>query len=122
MAKNLGDWTESGANWVDIDGAVGGEYAFAVSAEHGKQMLRAVARNSAGEAVTEALSVLVVSAPSFVTQPKSVSVDEGDTVLFTTEVAGLPKPTVEWFQASAQRAEPMPSTPPSRVGLPKTGN
>ncbi|WP_233558310.1 alpha-L-fucosidase [Tessaracoccus sp. OH4464_COT-324] len=96
--RNTGDWTQEGANWVDLE-AKGPEFTLEVAAEHNQWVVRAVAVNEAGEAATDPLSIVVVSEPSFTAQPKPIEVKEGEQAAFEVAVDGLPTPGVEWLRA-----------------------
>ena len=44
------------------------------------------------------LSEELSDAPSFITQPRSQNINEGQNVLFSCEVSGEPSPEIEWFK------------------------
>lgn len=89
--------TNAGAAWSPIEGATSSTLAIerASVSETGDQF-RAVYRNSAGEAVTKAVTLTVRKAPAVTLQPLSITVEEGQNAVFEAAASGSPAPTVKW--------------------------
>ncbi len=91
--------TDSGSTWNDISGATTTSYSFTTtSADNGKQF-RAVFTNSLGSASSNAATLTVNTPPAVTTQPVPLTVNAGQTAVFTAAASGSPAPTVQW-QAS----------------------
>lgn len=91
---------DSGASFVDIDGATTASLALAGTtlADEGS-LLRVVARNSAGSATSEAVALHVAAAlvlPAFTAQPTDVSVNAAQAARFAVSATGNPAPDYQW--------------------------
>jgi hypothetical protein len=92
-------WQQStnGTTYTNIAGATGLSYTItSVTASQNGYRYRAVFTNSAGSATTAAATLTVVSAPSVTTNPRSATVNAGQTATFTAKASGNPVPTVQW--------------------------
>jgi len=88
---------DGGASWSAIEGATSAALTIvaATTSESG-ELLRAVFRNAAGEAVTSAVSLTVRSPPAVTRQPAGETVEAGQGVTFEALASGSPTPTVQW--------------------------
>ena len=90
----------SGAGWGNIIGATSASYSTPATAvgDSGKQY-RVMATNATGN-VTSSIAMLTVNAaataPSFTTQPASVTITAGQSTQFTVAASGSPAPTYQW--------------------------
>jgi len=89
-----------GSTWTDLPGANSTTYTFtAQSADNGTQY-RAVFTNSAGSAVTSAALLTVYTLPVITLHPSNLTINEGQTAIFTASATGNPAPSIQW-QTSA---------------------
>ncbi|HWB08540.1 MAG TPA: immunoglobulin domain-containing protein [Pirellulales bacterium] len=92
-------WQQSsnGTTYTNIAGATGLSYTIAsVTPSQNGYHYRAVFTNSAGSATTAAATLTVASAPSVTTNPRSATVNAGQTATFTVAASGNPTPTAQW--------------------------
>ena len=91
--------TNAGGSFADIAGATGSSYTTTatVVGDNGHQY-RVVATNTVGSVNSNAatLTVAVPAAPSFTTQPSSITVNQGQNTSFTVAASGTPTPTLQW--------------------------
>ena len=92
--------TNGGTSFADIAGATGGSYSTAatVVGDSGRQY-RVIATNGSGSATSNVATLTVNPtpvAPSFTTQPVSVTITAGQSTQFTVAVSGTPTPTLQW--------------------------
>jgi hypothetical protein len=95
-------WQQSTSNnggnsYSNISGATGTTFTLtsATSSQNG-YLYRAVFTNSVGSATTSSATLTVQSAPVVSTNPKSQTVNAGQTATLTAAAAGNPTPTVQW--------------------------
>ena len=89
--------TDGGATWKNLTGATANVLKLNnVSKTLNGEKFRAVFKNAAGEAVSEAATLNIVDPPHVLRQPLSTTVIEGETATFTAEASGNPTPTVQW--------------------------
>lgn len=91
--------TNGGGSFADIAGATGSSYTTPATAagDNGNQY-RVTATNGSGTTTSNAatITVTVLSAPGFSTQPVSATISEGQSAQFTVGVSGTPTPTLQW--------------------------
>lgn len=89
--------TDSGASWSNVGGATSDQLTISgVKTGSSGQEYRAVFKNAAGEAISNAATLTVVKRPSVTKQPLSATVVEGENANFETAGTGFPAPTVQW--------------------------
>src|SRR5262249_59497903 len=89
--------TNGGSTWSNIAGATSTSYTIsATTANQNGYRYRAVFTNSAGSATTTSGTLTVQYAPTVTTNPRSATVNAGQSVTFTTATSGNPTPTVQW--------------------------
>ena len=91
---------DSGAGWGNIIGATSPSYTTpaTVVGDSGKQY-RVMATNATGNVTSNAATLTVnaaATAPSFTTQPVSVTIVAGQSTQFTVAVGGTPTPGLQW--------------------------
>ncbi|HUB73821.1 MAG TPA: IPT/TIG domain-containing protein [Solirubrobacteraceae bacterium] len=95
--------SDGGVSWSAVEGANTGKLtiASAKAAENGEQ-LRAVFKNSSGQAVSKAatLSVKARTAPKVTLEPSNATVEAGQSASFEAAASGSPAPTVQWEVSS----------------------
>jgi alpha-tubulin suppressor-like RCC1 family protein len=93
--------TDGGFTYVPIEGATSNTLSLpGVTTAQSGSRFRALFKNAAGEAMTEAAQ-LTVSAPPVVTeQPQSTTVEAGQPATFETAASGSPTPTVQWERST----------------------
>jgi hypothetical protein len=92
-------WQQStnGTNYTNITGATSATYTIsAATATQNGYKYRAVFTNGVGSATTAAATLTVQYAPTVTTNPKSTTVNAGQTATFTAAAAGNPAPSVQW--------------------------
>jgi Immunoglobulin I-set domain len=92
-------WQQSingGGTFTNIAGATSTPLMFtALVAQNGNQY-RAVFNNTVGTATTTAATLSVTQAPAITQNPTDVTVNAGQTAIFTAAASGAPAPTVQW--------------------------
>ncbi len=91
-------WQESlnqGSTWQNINGTSSTLTFQALSARNGTQF-HAVFTNTGGQATTHSAMLIVNTAPSVTTNPKSQTVSRGTPVTFSAAASGTPTPSVQW--------------------------
>lgn len=83
-------------NGTAINGATSGTYTLSSVATLDAGTYQAKVSNSAGSAMSDQATLVVVSLITFSTQPQSQSVATGSAVTFTAKANGLPAPTYQW--------------------------
>lgn len=86
-------WRKDGVN---ISGAVSAVLTIANIAASDAGTYSVVVSNSAGSITSVPATLTVQSAPAFVVQPQSVTVNAGSPANFSVEVSGLPAPSLQW--------------------------
>ena len=100
-------WILNGVELANSD-----QYRYGVSGNDHTLAIKEVSQQEEGvitcEAKTEhglvkcqfdtTVSVNISDAPSFLVQPRSQNINEGESVKFTCEIAGAPAPEVEWLK------------------------
>jgi hypothetical protein len=92
-------WQQStnGSTYTNITGATSTSYTIsAVTASQNGYRYRAVFTNSVGTATTASATLTVQYAPTVSTNPKSTTVNAGQTATLTAAAKGNPTPTVQW--------------------------
>jgi hypothetical protein len=92
-------WQQStnGTTYTNIPGAAGLTYTIsAVTASQNGYRYRAVFTNHAGSATTSSATLTVQYAPAVTTNPKSTTVNAGQTATLTAAASGNPTPAVQW--------------------------
>jgi alpha-tubulin suppressor-like RCC1 family protein len=86
-----------GATWSNVSGATSEQLTItsAKTSSSGHQY-RAVFKNVAGSATSEAATLTVQKVPAVTKQPASQTVDEGQNAVFEASASGFPTPTVQW--------------------------
>jgi alpha-tubulin suppressor-like RCC1 family protein len=89
--------TDGGKTWTEIPGANSDPLVLeAVTHEQNGYEYRAVFKNAAGSATTNAAQLTVLSLPKVTHEPQSVIVQIGETATFESAASGFPAPTVQW--------------------------
>jgi hypothetical protein len=89
--------TNGGSTYSNIAGATGPSYTIsAVTNSQNNYRYRAVFTNSVGTATTPAATLTVQYVPTVTTNPRSTTVNAGQTATFTAAASGNPAPTVQW--------------------------
>src|SRR5207253_2534484 len=91
---------DSGDGFADMDGATAATLTVHATAADDGNHYRAVFRNRAGEAPTDAATLTVLTAPLVTADPADSAVPAGGTAHFSAAAIGNPTPTVQW-QASS---------------------
>jgi hypothetical protein len=92
--------TNGGSKWEAISGATSDTLTFptTVAENNHKFRLRAVFKNSVGEATSaEATLTIEAVAPVVMSSPTSVSVVGGEKAMFSAAASGVPPPQVQWL-------------------------
>ncbi|HEX4186627.1 MAG TPA: IPT/TIG domain-containing protein [Solirubrobacteraceae bacterium] len=91
----------NGASWANVLGATAEQLtlASAKTSSSGHQY-RAIFKNIAGSATSEAATLTVQKAPAVTEQPAGQTVDEGQNAVFEATASGFPAPTVQWELSS----------------------
>jgi hypothetical protein len=89
--------TNNGSTWGNITGATSTSYTISstTTSQNGYRY-RAVFTNSVGSATTASATLTVQYAPAVTTNPKSTTVNAGQSVTFTAAASGNPTPSVQW--------------------------
>ena len=87
--------TNGGTAFNNISGATSASYSFTVTSGQGGYQYQAVFTNASGSATSTAATLTLATAPT-ASRPGNVSVNTGSTATFTTTIAGIPTPTVQW--------------------------
>jgi len=87
-----------GGPFTNVPGAGSTTLSFTATAAMNGNQYQAVFTNSAGSATTSAATLTVQSAPSIrgTGNPASLTVNAGQTAMFTAAASGVPTPTVQW--------------------------
>jgi alpha-tubulin suppressor-like RCC1 family protein len=87
----------NGASWTNVAGATAEQLTVvgAKTSSSGHQY-RAIFKNVAGSATSEAATLTVQKAPAVTKQPAGQTVDEGQSAVFEAAASGFPAPTVQW--------------------------
>ncbi len=86
--------------WVNIPennnwhGTQTPELSFTANSSRAKQKYRVIAANAAGETISKAVALVLVTKPVFTVQPETCDALSGDTVTFTVRVSG--NPDLQW--------------------------
>lgn len=92
--------TDGGVSFADIGGATGASFVvFDTTEGDDVRIYRVIATNSAGSVASNVVTLTVNPAPvapSFTTQPVSVSIVAGQSTQFSVAASGTPTPTVQW--------------------------
>lgn len=89
--------TNGGTTWKNVVGATKPTYKLSgVGKTEEGWKYRAVFKNSAGEATTQAATLLIVELPHVQQQPLEDTVTEGETAEFHSDATGSPAPTEQW--------------------------
>jgi alpha-tubulin suppressor-like RCC1 family protein len=89
--------TNAGSTWKAISGATTTSYTInSVKTSESGIELRAVFKNSAGEAITEPATLTVTAAPKVTKEPTSSTVFQGESASFEAAATGAPTPAVQW--------------------------
>jgi MBG domain/Kelch motif/Immunoglobulin domain/Galactose oxidase, central domain len=87
----------NGNTYSNIGGATSSTYTIsAATASQNGYRYRAVFTNSVGSATTAVATLTVQSAPAVTTNPKSTTINAGQTATLTAAATGNPTPTVQW--------------------------
>ncbi len=89
--------SDGGATWATVGGATSDQLtiADAKTTSSGREY-RAIFKNTAGSATSNAATLTVQKVPSVTKQPASTTVDEGESAVFEASASGFPTPTVKW--------------------------
>jgi alpha-tubulin suppressor-like RCC1 family protein len=89
--------TDAGASWKNVSKATSDELTLTdvKTSENGDEY-RAVFKNAAGSATSEAATLTVHNRPAVTKQPTSVTVEEGQAAHFEAAASGFPAPSVQW--------------------------
>jgi len=86
-----------GVTWTTVAGATSEQLTVAnVKTSINGHEYRAVFKNTAGSATSEAATLTVQKAPAVTKQPASLTVNEGQGASFEASASGFPPPTVQW--------------------------
>jgi alpha-tubulin suppressor-like RCC1 family protein len=93
--------TNGGSTWTAISGATPSQFtvASAKTSESGR-LYRAAFTNAAGKATSSSATLTVRRAPAISSQPAAVSVNEGQSAVFTASASGFPAPSAQWEMSS----------------------
>jgi alpha-tubulin suppressor-like RCC1 family protein len=93
--------SNGGATWTNVAGATSEQLTItnAKTSSSGQQY-RAVFKNAAGTAMSQAATLTVRKAPAETKQPSNVTVNEGQAAVFEATASGFPTPTVQWEVSS----------------------
>jgi alpha-tubulin suppressor-like RCC1 family protein len=93
--------TNEGASWSEVEGATTDKLTVAdVQRSQSGDEYRAVFKSSAGQATSEAATLLVRNPPKVTEQPQGVTVQPGQSASFEATASGYPTPTVQWEVSS----------------------
>ena len=89
--------TDAGLTWSNVAGATSARLTVtSVKPSNNDQRYRAAFKNTAGAATSESATLTVRKLPAVTKQPLSVSVLEGQSVIFEATASGFPAPTEQW--------------------------
>jgi alpha-tubulin suppressor-like RCC1 family protein len=93
--------TNGGSTWTTVEGATSDRLTIedATATESGDEF-RAVFKNAAGEAASEAAALTVQAPPLVTEQPAGMTVEVGQSAVFEAIASGFPVPTVQWEVSS----------------------
>jgi alpha-tubulin suppressor-like RCC1 family protein len=87
----------SGLTWSNVAGGTSTRLTVAgAKTSSSGQEYRAVFKNTAGTATSEAATLTVQKLPAMSKQPASITVEEGQSAAFEAAASGFPTPTVQW--------------------------
>jgi alpha-tubulin suppressor-like RCC1 family protein len=93
--------SNGGSTWANIAGATSDQLTItSTKTTISGHQYRAVFKNVAGTATSEAATLTVQKAPTVTKQPTGQTVNEGQTVVFEAAASGFPAPTVQWELSS----------------------
>jgi alpha-tubulin suppressor-like RCC1 family protein len=118
-------WQSStdGTTFKNLTGATGSVLRFtSVNKVQDGLKVRAVFKNSAGEAVSEAATLHVVELPVVASQPLRETVTEGEEATFRSSAHGNPTPTQQWEVSTDAGASwtPVPGATAETLTVPAT--
>jgi alpha-tubulin suppressor-like RCC1 family protein len=87
----------AGLTWTNVAGGTSTRLTVAAAKTSSNgQEYRAVFKNAAGTATSEAATLTVQKLPAVTKQPAGVTVEEGQSAVFEATASGFPAPTVQW--------------------------
>jgi alpha-tubulin suppressor-like RCC1 family protein len=88
--------TNGGGTWSNLAGATSDQLTLTAKTSLSGYEYRAIFKNGAGTATSEAATLTVRLAPSLTKQPLSATIEAGESAVFEATASGFPTPTVQW--------------------------